>query len=230
MFEASKKEEYGYGIYNNVVTNSDLENWFNGNRDERIDSSSMKTIGFVHCVGSRDEKAGNGQCSKVCCITAIKQAIELKEMYPDAQIYCFYMDLRLFGKKFEDFYTKAQRDHGIHFIRGRVSEVSENIDGKLIVKAEDTLLGKPLKVTLDLLVLMSGMTCNPDSSRIASMISLPTDSDRFLKSEDNITHITSSPKKGVFYAGACTGPKTVPETLAEARSAALDIHFKIQES
>ena len=230
MFEASKKEEYGYGIYNNVVTNSDLENWFNGNRDERIDSSSMKTIGFLHCVGSRDEKAGNGQCSKVCCITAIKQAIELKEMYPDAQIYCFYMDLRLFGKKFEDFYTKAQRDHGIHFIRGRVSEVSENIDGKLIVKAEDTLLGKPLKVTLDLLVLMSGMTCNPDSSRLASMISLPTDSDRFLKSEDNITHITSSPKKGVFYAGACTGPKTVPETLAEARSAALDIHFKIQES
>ena len=77
---------------------------------------------------------------------------------------------------------------------------------------------------------MSGMTCNPDSSRLASMISLPTDSDRFLKSEDNITHITSSPKKGVFYAGACTGPKTVPETLAEARSAALDIHFKIQES
>ena len=74
MFEASKKEEYGYGIYNNVVTNSDLENWFNGNRDERIDSSSMKTLGFVHCVGSRDEKAGNGQCSKVCCITAIKQS------------------------------------------------------------------------------------------------------------------------------------------------------------
>ena len=64
----------------------------------------------------------------MCCITAIKQAIELMEMYPDAQIYCFYMDLRLFGKKFEDFYTKAQRDHGIHFIRGRVSEVSENID------------------------------------------------------------------------------------------------------
>ena len=230
MFEASKKEEYGYGIYNRVITNSDLERWFNGNRDERIDGSAINAVGFVHCVGSRDEKAGNGQCSKVCCITAIKQAIELKEMYPDAQIYCFYMDLRLFGKKFEDFYTKAQRDHGIHFIRGRVSEVSENIDGKVIVKAEDTLAGKPIKVTLDLLVLMSGMVCNPDSAKVASMISLASDSDNFLKSEDNITHINSSPRKGVFYAGACTGPKTVPETLAEARAAALAIHLQIKES
>lgn len=228
MFEASRKEEYGYGIYNHVITNSDLESWFNGGKDERIDKSSIGKVGFVHCVGSRDEKAGNGQCSKVCCITAIKQAIEIKEMHPNADIYCFYMDLRLFGKKFEDFYTKAQRDHGIHFIRGRVSEVSENIEGKVVIKAEDTLLGKPIKVTLDLLVLMSGMLCNPDSSKIASMISLPTDSDHFLQSSNNISDITSSPRSGVFYAGACTGPKTVPETLAEARSAALEIDYQIR--
>lgn len=227
LFEASKKEEYGYGIYNHVITNSDLESWFNGKKDERIDASSMNAIGFVHCVGSRDVKAGNAQCSKVCCITAIKQAIEMKQLYPQAQVFCFYMDLRLFGKKFEDFYIKAQRDYGIHFIRGRVSEVCENIDGKIIVKAEDTLVGKPIKVTLDLLVLMSGMSCSPESSKIASMLALPIDSDYFLKSEDNIANVVSSPKKGIFYAGACTGPKTVPETLAEARSAALEIHYQI---
>lgn len=227
IFEAQKKEEYGYGIYDKVVTNSDLEHWFNGNSDQRVDASDMQAVGFVHCVGSRDEKARNPQCSKVCCITAIKQAIELKEKYPKAQVYCFYMDLRLFGKKFEDFYTAAQRDHGIHFIRGRVSEVSENIDGKVIVKAEDTLLGKPVKVTLDLLVLMSGMVCNPDCESLASQMSLPIDTDGFLKSLDNIMNITSSPKKGVFYAGACTGPKTVPETLAEARAAALEMHSQI---
>lgn len=227
LFDATKKEEYGYGVYNQVITNADLENWFNNGHDKRIDGVPMNAVGFVHCVGSRDEKARNPQCSKVCCITAIKQAIELKEKYPGAQIYCFYMDLRLFGKKFEDFYIKAQRDHGIHFIRGRVSEVSENIDGRVIVKAEDTLLGKPVKVTLDLLVLMSGMVCNPDSTRTGEMLSLPVDSDGFLKSSDNVFHITSSPKKGIFYAGACTGPKTVPETLAEARSAVLDIHAHI---
>lgn len=227
LFDASKKEEYGYGIYNQVLTNADLENWFNNGNDERIDDFPMNAIGFVHCVGSRDEKARNPQCSKVCCITAIKQAIEMKERFPDAQIYCFYMDLRLFGKKFEDFYIKAQRDHGIHFIRGRVSEVSEGIDGRVIVKAEDTLLGKPVRVTLDLLVLMSGMVCNPDSSKAADMLSLPIDSDGFLKSKDNVFNITASPRQGIFYAGACTGPKTVPETLAEARSAVLDIHALI---
>lgn len=227
LFEAEKKEEYGYSIYNQVITNADLENWFNTRIDDRINKSEMKSVGFVHCVGSRDEKARNPQCSKVCCITAIKQAIELKEVFPDTEIYCFYMDLRLFGKKFEDFYTKAQRDHGIHFIRGRVSEVCENIDGKVIVKAEDTLAGKPVRVTLDLLVLMSGMVCNPDSSRTAGMLSLPLDTDGFLKSRDNVFHITSSTKQGIFYAGACTGPKTVPETLAEARSAVLDIHSLI---
>lgn len=230
LFEAEKKEEYGYGVYDQVITNADLENWFNTGDDDRINNSRMESIGFVHCVGSRDEKARNTQCSKVCCITAIKQAIELKEKYPHASIYCFYMDLRLFGKKFEDFYTKAQRDYGIHFIRGRVSEVSENIEGKVIVKAEDTLLGKPIKVTLDLLVLMSGMVCNPDSTKTAGMLALPIDSDGFLQSSDNVFHITSSPKKGIFYAGACTGPKTVPETLAEARSAVLEIHSQITGS
>lgn len=227
LFDASKKEEYGYGVYDQVITNADLEHWFNNGNDGRIDNSQMNAIGFVHCVGSRDEKARNTQCSKVCCITAIKQAIELKERFPDAQIYCFYMDLRLFGKKFEDFYIKAQKDFGIHFIRGRVSEVSENIEGKVIVKAEDTLAGKPIKVTLDLLVLMSGMVCNPDSTRTAGMMALPIDSDGFLKSSDNVFHITLSPKQGIYYAGACTGPKTVPETLAEARSAVLEIHSHI---
>ncbi|MBQ2873902.1 MAG: CoB--CoM heterodisulfide reductase iron-sulfur subunit A family protein [Bacteroidales bacterium] len=129
LFDARKKEEYGYGIYNQVITNADLENWFNTGKDKRISDKEIKKIGFVHCVGSRDEKARNSQCSKVCCITAIKQAIEMKEKFPESEIYCFYMDLRLFGKKFEDFYIRAQRDYGIHFIRGRVSEVSENISG-----------------------------------------------------------------------------------------------------
>ena len=228
LFDASKKEEYGYGIYDQVMTNRDLEHWFNTGDDKRINDSAMNAVGFVHCVGSRDEKARNSQCSKVCCITAIKQAIELKQKFPDAMIYCFYMDLRMFGKKYEDFYINAQRDYGIRFIRGRVSEVGENIDGRVIVKAEDTLSGKPVKVTLDLLVLMAGMVCNPDSTKVANMASLPIDSDGFLKSKDNVADIIESPKEGVFYAGACTGPKTVPETLAEARAAALKIYLYIK--
>lgn len=225
VFDAAKKEEYGYGVYDQVITNRDLEHWFNGEQDKRLDDCGMNAVGFVHCVGSRDEKARNSQCSKVCCITAVKQAIELKRKFPEAMVYCFYMDLRMFGKKYEDFYISAQRDYGVRFIRGRVSEVSENIDGRVIVKAEDTLSSKPVKVTLDLLVLMAGMVCSPDTAKVAGMTNLPVDSDGFLKSRDNIADVIESPKEGIFYAGACTGPKTVPETLAEARSAALKIHL-----
>jgi heterodisulfide reductase subunit A len=223
LFEAEKKEEYGYGIYDRVITNRDLEAWFNTGSDERV-PEKPSAIGFVHCVGSRDIKAGNTQCSKVCCITAIKQAIELKEKFPDAEIYCFYMDLRLFGKKYEDFYINAQRDYGIHFIRGRVSEVSETIDGQVLVKAEDTLVGKPVKVRLDLLVLMAGIVCNKENQGLLRAVQLPVDDDGFFRSRDNIASITQSDRDGIFFAGTCTGPKTIPETVAEARSAALNVY------
>ena len=219
LFEAAKKEEYGYGVYERVITNSDLEAWLNGREDKRVPNKPQK-IGFVHCVGSRDLKAGNSQCSKVCCVTAIKQAIEVKEKFPFAQVYCFYMDLRLFGKKYEDFYIDAQSKYGVQFIRGRVSEVGETADGRLQVKAEDTLSGKPLKVTMDMLVLMSGMSCNSKYSELTE--------DGFLKSRNNIYSVTESNLPGIFYAGACTGPKTVPETVAEARSVALNINLYLK--
>ena len=224
LFDASKKEEYGYGIYDQVMTNRDLELWFNTGEDKRITGKEIKKIGFVHCVGSRDVKAGNPQCSKVCCITAIKQAMEMKERFPDAEVYCFYMDLRLFGKKYEDFYIKAQMESGVHFIRGRVSEVSENLQRQVIVKTEDTLSGKPAKITLDLLVLMSGIVCNRQAVQTASMVQVQTDTDGFLKSRDNILSIIETGSAGVFLAGTATGPKTIPETAAEARAAALAIH------
>ncbi len=228
LFDAARKEEYGYGVYDHVITNSDLEAWFNGGPDVRI-PDAPENVGFVHCVGSRDLKAGNLECSKVCCMTAVKQAIEIKEKFPSARVWCFYMDLRLFGKKYEDFYLGAQQEYGIQFVRGRVSEVGEIADGRLQVKAEDTLTGKPLRVRLDLLVLMAGMACNPEMTRLARMARLDIDSDGFLKSLDNIRSINVSNRPGVFFAGACTGPKTVPETLAEARAAALDIHRYLQK-
>ena len=90
LFNASKKEEYGYGIYDRVITNADLEDWFSGIPVPAVDNP--RRIGFVHCVGSRDEKVGNRYCSKVCCATAVKQACEIKQQFPDAVVYCFYME------------------------------------------------------------------------------------------------------------------------------------------
>ena len=221
LFKAEKKEEYGYGIYDRVITNADLEDWFKSGAAPQYDD--VKTIGFVHCVGSRDEKAGNRQCSKVCCVTAVKQACELKERFPNATVYCFYMDLRMFGRKYEDLYLRAQKEHGIRFVRGRVSEVSEAIDGHLFVKAEDTLFGKPMKIKLDLLMLMAGMAPAAGTAALARMINIQVGDDGFYLPKSLIVSPFTSSREGIFFAGAATGPKTIPETLSEASAAALAI-------
>jgi len=229
LFKAEKKEEYGYGIYERVITNADLENWFRTKEDSRV-ANNPKRIGFVHCVGSRDEKAGNRYCSKVCCATAVKQACEIKQEFPDAEVFCFYMDLRMFGRGYEDLYLSAQKEYGVRFIRGRVSEVAENINKELVVKAEDTLSGKPIKVTLDLLVLMAGMQNCSAGAKVAGQIGVAgMETDGFFETKDTIYSLQQSNKPGVFFAGACTGPKTLPDSLHEARAAALAIHNYLQE-
>lgn len=133
------------------------------------------------------------------------------------------MDLRMFGRNYEDMYLQAQRKHGVIFVRGRVSEVSETQEGRLIVKAEDTLSGKPMRVSLDLLVLMAGMVQNPDNREFAKMLSVNLPEDGFFESADIFSAAGVSPRRGLFYAGACTGPKTLPEAIAEGRSIALTI-------
>ena len=227
LFNAVKKEEYGYGIYDRVITNADLEAYFKTGSDKRIDHP--KRIGFVHCVGSRDEKSGCRSCSKVCCATAVKQAIEVKEAFPDADVFCFYMDLRLFGRHYEDLYLKAQKEYGIRFIRGRVAEVSENIDGTLVVKAEDTVASKPLKATLDLLVLMSGMRPSASGKAVGDLLEMTVEEDGYFAVRSGIAAGQRSPLPGLFLAGTATGPKTLPETLADARAAALEIDRYLTE-
>lgn len=226
LFKAEKKEEYGYGIYEGVLTNADLEKAF---QEGKKSSPAPRAIGFVHCVGSRDEKAGNPACSKVCCATAVKQAIETKELYPEANVYCFYMDLRMFGRHYEDLYLRAQKS-GIRFIRGRVSEVAETAEGRLLVKAEDTLSSKPLKVTLDRLVLMAGMRPSKTGHDVGRQLNLSIEDDGFFSAKDGLQNLQKSKLPGFFYAGACTGPKTLPDTLHEARSAAMEIDRYIKEN
>jgi len=222
LFAAEKKEEYGYGVYNRVITNADLENYFKNNSDNRI--ANPEKIGFVHCVGSRDEKICNRHCSKLCCVTAIKQACELKEIFPKSEVYCFYMDLRMYGRFYEDLYLEAQSKYSIRFIRGRVSEVSENETGRLVIKAEDTLASKPLKVTLDLLVLMAGMVHNSDNENISNLLNIRVGEDGFFNPSNPFLKSTEGESKGIFFAGACTGPKTIPESIIEAKASALAIH------
>lgn len=224
LFDSRRKEEYGYGIYENVITSADLEKMFAPQGNVRTSSGKVpKRIGFVHCVGSRDEKIGNLHCSKVCCVTAVKQAIEVRELLPDTETFCFYMDLRMYGRHFELLYKEAQEKWNVNFIRGRLSEAAENQDESIMVKVEDTLTGRPLKINVDLLVLMAGMQPSASTPAIASEIQVDHGEDGFLKSTDEHVGANLSGVPGIFYAGTCTGPKSIVETLADARSAALAV-------
>lgn len=224
VFNARKKEEYGYGIYDNVMTSADLEQVFRSNGELKTSNGATpERIGIIHCVGSRDEKAGHSYCSQVCCITAVKQAIEIREMLPNSEVFCFYMDLRMFGRHFETIYKDAQVKHGVQFIRGRLSEAFENANGSIMLKVEDTLLGKPLKMNVDMVVLMAGMTPSANARKIKEMLELELADDGFFMPLEVPYGSTKTSIPGVFVAGTSTGPKTMENTINEARAAALDI-------
>jgi heterodisulfide reductase subunit A len=224
LFDARKKEEYGYGIYDNVITSAELETIFSeGKPIQTTLGKAPKRIGFIHCVGSRDEKIGNTYCSKVCCVTAVKQAIEIKEKLPDTEIFCFYMDLRMYGMHFEALYKQAQEKYAINFIRGRLSEACENKDGSILLKAEDTLSARPLRMSVDMLVLMVGFVPGKGTRAVGDMLGLDFGVNRFFKTCDQHTLTNISNIPGVFFAGACTAPKTITNTITDARAAATTV-------
>jgi len=223
LFKSARKEEYGYGIYDNVITSADLEEMFRNDEIVLTDGSIPEIIGIIHCVGSRDEKVGNFYCSKLCCVTAVKQAIEIREQLPESKVFCFYMDMRMGGAFYEELYREAQEKWGVNFIRGKVSEASETIDNKLLIKVEDTLAGRPLKMKLDMLVLMVGMEMSEGGKKIAGFGGLKTGENRFFSSPDNHTGSNRSNIEGVFYAGTCTAPMNITETVSHARAAVVEV-------
>lgn len=223
LFDARIKEEYGYGIYDNVITSADLEEMFNKDDVRMKDGSTPRRIAILHCVGSRDEKVCQRHCSKVCCVTGVKQAIELKQLYPAADVFNFYMDIRMFGPGYEEMYREAQQQYNVHFVRGRISEVSPNIDNRLQIKAEDTLTGRPLKIGVDMLVLLIGMRSNDLNVNLQEEGGLRRQDSGFMQPKDSFLHNTESNVEGIFYAGAITAPKNVAEALNDGATAALSV-------
>lgn len=224
LFDARRKEEYGYGIYDNVFTQAEIEEMFRQGQIETRHHRKPRSIAFLHCVGSRDLKAGVAYCSKVCCVTGVKQAIELRELLPDAAIYNFYMDLRMFGRGFEELYQQAQERYNIRFVRGRISEAAESSDGSVIIKAEDTLTSRPLKLTVDMLVLLTGMQPAAGSLELAAKLGLVLGDDGFLKPYGLTQQTFKTSHPHVVLAGSCTGPTTLTEAILSGRSAAMALH------
>jgi len=221
-FDPKYKEELGYGIYPGVITTLEFEDMLKAGKIQTSAGEEPRRIAFLNCVGSRDEKVGNHYCSRVCCINAVKQSIETKELLPNAEVFCFYMDLRMSGQFYEELYRKSQEKHGVNYIRGRISEASSTFDHRIQIKSEDTLAGLPLKMTVDLLVLMIGVEASEGTTNLSAKAGILGEYG-FAKSlslhlKDNLTK-----KEGLFLAGACKRPSTLREVIADARAAAFEV-------
>lgn len=224
VFDATLKEEYGYGLFGNVITSVDFEKRIKKTgKLLTLQGTDPKRVAIIHCVGSRDAKVGNTYCSKVCCITGIKQAIEINEMLSDCEVFCFYMDLRLYGSKFDNLYLKAQRRNKIQFIRGRLSEAAEKQDYRIQLKAEDTLQGRPLRMTVDMVILLVGMEPCSNNKQLLQKNSIELDENGFLKSANMHQYRNRTTHEGIFMAGSCICPMAVNETLENARSAVFEV-------
>jgi len=220
-FDATRKEEYGYKIYDNVITSVDLENILSNGQPVKTNSGNTPSrIAFIHCVGSRDKKAGNIYCSRICCVNGVKQAVEMKQLLPEVKVFNFYMDLRMYGQNYEEIYIEAQQKWGVTFIRGRVSEIAENIDGSLQLKAEDTLSGRPIKMNFDLVVLLIGMVPCKSTVTLGKSANLNFTEGNFLAITNTHTHSYETNVPGIFVAGTCKEPLSIQETLTDARAAA----------
>ena len=224
-FDASLQEEYGYGVYPNVITASDMERLLDfegptrGELERPSDGKIARRIAIIFCVGSRSEKLGHNYCSRICCSFSTKQAIEIKERYPDAKVMCFYLDIRTYGRGFEEMYRRAQ-ELGINYIRGRVAECGLLPNGDITIKAEDTLLGKPVRGTFDLVSLSTGMTPCPDTPKIANMLGIKLAEDGFFDCNDSDLLPNDATREGIFLAGSAIGMKPIPDCISDGNIAA----------
>lgn len=225
IFDATKKPEYGYGEFPNVVNIGEVERMLSsagpthGNIVRPSDLQKPKKIVYVQCVGSRDELT-NRYCSRICCMTAIKQARMIRDK-TGIDVYIFYIDLRTFGKGYEEFYESTAKA-GVTFIRGRVGEVHQNDETmSLMVRGEDTLLGKPIQFDdVDLVVLSTGVVAPESTHKISQALNLSLSPDGFLMEAHPKLRPVDSFNDGIFLAGMAQGPKDIPDTVSQAKAAA----------
>jgi len=221
-FDPQLKPEFAYGVYANVITGLEFERLSSASGPTQgkiiINGQEPRDVVFIHCVGSRDKNLGNEYCSRVCCMYTAKQAHLVREKMPEANITVFYMDVRAFGKGFEEFYDRVRME-GARYRRGNPSEIYMK-GNKLIVRAEDTLLSEPLEVEADLVVLAVGITPRADAHELADLLGISLSPDGFFQEIHPKLHPVETGIEGIYLAGCCQGPKDVPDTVAQGKAAA----------
>jgi len=225
-YDPTAKYEYGYGRYSNVITGLEIERLINasgptaGHVVRPSDGATPKRVAFIHCVGSRDEQIGKAYCSRVCCMYSMKNAQLCIDHEPDTEVTCYYMDIRSFGKGYEEFYKNSQEKYGIEFLRGRPAEIIENEDLSLTIRAEDTLLGKITEYTYDMVVLSVGLEPPAGSNELRQTLGLSKTSDGFYMEAHPKLRPVDTLTDGVYIAGVAQGPKDIPDSVAQGSAAA----------
>jgi heterodisulfide reductase subunit A len=226
LFDGRRVLEYGYGKYADVMSSLEMERLLSASgptEGKVVRPSNLekpKHIVFVQCVGSRNERY-NPYCSRVCCMAAVKQARQIKEKNPDIQVSIFYIDMRAFGKGYEEFYEIAARQYGVNFIRGRVSEIRQSFDSdRLVVRAEDTLLGNPIEDEADIVVLSCGLEPPEGVEDFCRMLGLQRSADGFILEAHPKLRPVETNTDGIFICGAVQAPKDIPDSVAQAKGAA----------
>ena len=213
------RKEYGYGKYPNVITAMQLERLLSsfgpteGKPRRPSDGEKPKSIAWIQCVGSRSKQQGFPYCSRVCCMYATKEASIVKESDPDTDVSIFYMDLRAYGKDFQQYYNKA-KDMGVEYIRSRPASVFENEDGSITIRYLDTHTRELKERTVDLLVLSTAIMPSKANKQLSRVLGIEVDENGFFKSESILTDPISSTREGVYLAGCNQGPKDIPDSVA----------------
>lgn len=224
LFDPVSIERYGYGKYKNVITSMQMERLLAPTRPfnnilRPSDGKTPDKIAYVFCTGSRDHTVGNPICSQVCCMYSTKQAQLLMGALPMADVSMYYINIRAFGKGYNEFYIQAH-NMGANFIKGKIGKISELENGNLILRYEDIATGKVTESEHDLVVLSVGLLANPEISKVFTNEKLSLDAFNYVAQSDILQSPARTSIEGVFVAGTAAAPMDIPDTIMSAGAAA----------
>jgi heterodisulfide reductase subunit A len=227
FYDPREASEYGYTRYENVVTSLELERLLSASGPSRgflqkfTDGEPPKRVAFIQCVGSRCAKRDILYCSRICCMNSIKDALLIEELFPESELLIFYIDIRAFGKGFEEFYRRSRGLSKLRYVKGKPSKVTEDPgSGELLLNYEDGDTGTIERVPVDMVVLSSALVPSEGTDALADALGIEVDADGYVKSKDPSGYPLESTRAGVYIAGGATGPKDITDAVAEASGAA----------
>jgi heterodisulfide reductase subunit A2 len=212
-------QQYGYYEFPDVIVLQDAEAML---KEHRFVTPSTglppERVAFIQCVGSRDRQIGNEYCSKVCCGISSKQAIEVRQQVPDARVFIFYIDMRMYGYWENEIYWPAQEQHRVNYVKGIVTEILSK-NGRLLIRGEDTTMGRPMEVAMDVVVLANGMEPSSGTRQMAKLLGLPQNKYGFVETVHDVLDTVTTSVPGVYVCGAATGPADLDDVISSAGAA-----------